>query len=126
MKTIFALAVGMLLAMFIVSGSAPDAVAQNKAGKADKAAKAAPAKKTNYQGVVTNTSPDKKSISMRVGTTPREVIYDANTKFLYGHSDKNTPGAVAQIKQSYYISCSGTVNEKSQLMASECVYRETK
>jgi len=45
---------------------------------------------------------------------------------LYGHSDNNKPGAVAQLKEQYYISCIGPFNDKSQLMATECVYRETK
>jgi hypothetical protein len=73
-------------------------------------------------------SKETSTITVRTGTgqVTRQVMYDAKTKFLYGHSDNNKPGAVAQVKESNYISCVGAFNDKSQLMATECVYRESK
>ena|SRR5215470_8568581 len=118
-----ALSIAVLLGLI----SMPNLAAQEKAQKADKAEKKG-GEKANVQGTVQNMSKDTSTITVRVGTgqVTRQVIYDAKTKFLYGHSDNNKPGAVAQVKEQNYISCVGTFNDKSQLMATECVYRESK
>jgi len=96
--------------------------------KGQKGEKKGAAEKGNIQGTVSNMSKDTSTITVRTGTgaVTRQVVYNAQTKFLYGHSDNNKPGAVAQLKEQYYISCIGPFNDKSQLMATECVYRETK
>ena len=98
-----------------------------KAAKADKAQKGAPAK-ANIQGIVQNIGKDISTITVRVGTgtATRQVVYDAKTKFLSGHSDDNKPGTLAQVKLSSFISCVGAFNAKDQLMATECVYRDAK
>ena len=119
------------LSIAVVLGliSMPDVFAQEKAQKAQKADKAEKkGEKANVQGTVQNMSKESSTITVRTGTgqVTRQVIYDAKTKFLYGHSDNNKPGAVAQVKEQNYISCVGTYNDKSQLMATECVYRESK
>jgi hypothetical protein len=81
----------------------------------------------NVQGTVQNMSKDTSTITVRTtGTATRLVVFNAKTKFLYGHSDNNKPGAAAQIKEQNYISCAGTFDAKGQLMANECVYREAK
>ena len=104
----------------------PNVIAQGKAEKAQKAQKAG-GEKANIQGTIQNMSKDTSTIMVRVGASvTRQVVYSPTTKFLYGHSDNNKPGALAQVKESNYISCAGTFNDKSQLMATECVYRETK
>jgi hypothetical protein len=120
-----ALSIAVLLGLI----SMPNVAAQEKAQKAQKADKTEKAgEKANVQGTVQNMSKDTSTITVRTGTgqVTRQVVYDAKTKFLYGHSDNNKPGAVAQVKESNYISCVGTYNDKSQLMATECVYRESK
>ena len=120
-----ALSIAVLLGLI----SMPNVAAQEKAQKAQKADKTEKAgEKANVQGTVQNMSKDTSTITVRTGTgqVTRQVMYDAKTKFLYGHSDNNKPGAVAQVKESNYISCVGTYNDKSQLMATECVYRESK
>jgi hypothetical protein len=123
-----ALSIAVLLGLI----SMPNVAAQEKAQKAQKADKAdkteKKGEKANVQGTVQNMSKDTSTITVRTGTgqVTRQVMYDAKTKFLYGHSDNNKPGAVAQVKESNYISCVGTYNDKSQLMATECVYRESK
>jgi hypothetical protein len=120
-----ALSIAVLLGLI----SMPNVAAQEKAQKAQKADKTEKAgEKANVQGTVQNMSKDTSTITVRTGTgqVTRQVVYDAKTKFLFGHSDNNKPGAVAQVKESNYISCVGTYNEKSQLMATECVYRESK
>jgi hypothetical protein len=101
--------------------SIPNLAAQDKAAK--KAEKA-----TNIQGMVKVMSKDASTITVQVGTgtSTRKVMYDAKTKFLYGHSNDNKPGAVAQVKELNFISCSGTFDAKDQFMATECIYREKK
>jgi|SRR4030095_16427943 hypothetical protein len=120
-----ALSIAVLLGLI----SMPNVAAQEKAQKAQKGDKTEKAgEKANVQGTIQNMSKDTSTITVRTGTgqVTRQVVYDAKTKFLYGHSDNNKPGAVAQVKESNYISCVGTYNDKSQLMATECVYRESK
>jgi len=122
-----ALSIAVLLGLISMPNVAAQEKAQ-KAQKADKADKKGAAEKANVQGTVQNMSKETSTITVRTGTgqVTRQVMYDAKTKFLYGHSDNNKPGAVAQVKESNYISCVGAFNDKSQLMATECVYRESK
>jgi len=122
-----ALSIAVLLGLISMPNVAAQEKAQ-KAQKADKADKKGAAEKANVEGTVQNMSKETSTITVRTGTgqVTRQVMYDAKTKFLYGHSDNNKPGAVAQVKEQNYISCVGTFNDKSQLMATECVYRESK
>ena len=69
----------------------------------------------------------KSTITVSTKNARRDVSYSADTKFLYGHSNNNKPGSVDQVKDNYYVSCSGTFEAgKVQLTARECIYRETK
>jgi hypothetical protein len=113
-----ALAIAVVLSL----ASSRDLTAQEK--KAQKAAE----KKTNIQGVVTNMSKDMIEVRLTDSATPstRQVVYDAKTKFMYGHSNDNKPGDISKVKTTYFISCEGNFNDKKQLMAEACVYRETK
>ena len=113
------------LAVVLGVGSMPKLAAQDKAQKADKADKKA--QQTNVQGTVVNMSKDKSTITVRTsGTVTRTVVYIPTTKFLYGHSNDNKPGNVSQLKEQNFISCEGSVDSKAQLMATTCVYRESK
>jgi len=120
---------GLSIAALLALSSMPNLMAQGKEQKGEKAQKAdkkAP-ERANIQGTITNMSKDTSTITVRTtGTVTRMVVYNPNTKFLYGHSDNNKPGSLAQVKMNNYISCVGTFDDKSQLMASECIYRETK
>src|SRR5215813_14139317 len=118
--------VGLSFLVFVAPVSPRSVIAQSKAEKADKARKDHP-EIANIQGTVQNLSKDMSTIVVNVGkNVTRPIIYSPTTKFLYGHSDNNKPGTVAQVKENNYISCVGTFNDKSQLMATECVYRESK
>ena len=105
------------LCFAVLLGLVPVVVAQGNQQKA------AP-QQSNIQGVVQMINTNTSTITVRIGTTPRQVVYSKDTKFLYGHSDNNKPGALAQVKQSNYISCVGTFDAKNALVAKECVYRE--
>ena len=92
---------------------------------ADKPAK--PPKMMNLQGKVQMMSKDNSTVTVeQKGGLRRVVMYSGDTKFMYGHSKSNKPGSVDQVKEGYFINCSGTYNDKMQLAAKECVYRETK
>ena len=119
MRVKLAYFVALLIAFLVGLTSMPNLAAQEKAKKAPQA---------NVQGLVQNMSKDTSTITVLVGkgtNVSRQVVYDSKTKFVYGHSDNNKPGALAQVKESYYISCGGTFNAKNQLMATLCIYRET-
>ncbi len=103
----------------VVLGSS--AVAQDKAPKAKAKAKA-----ENVQGRVTAIRKATSTITVDTGPIPRMVMYSADTKFLYGHSNDNKPGSLDKVQENYYISCSGTMDAKVQLMATECIYRESR
>ena len=82
-------------------------------------------KQSNLQGRVKMVDKNSSTITVTKGTTDRAVVYSGDTKFLYGHSNNNKPGSLDQVKDGYYISCSGTYSGV-KLNATECVYRETK
>jgi hypothetical protein len=118
---------GLLIPVLVVGFlSIPDLAGQ--APKADKAADKKGAGKANIQGTIQNMSKETSTISVRVGsgTVTRQVVYSPSTKWLVGHSNDNKPGALAQVKVTNFISCVGTFDAKSQLLADQCVYREGK
>ena len=88
-----------------------------------------PAKVMNVQGRVQMLDKNASSITVEMkGGVRRTVMYTSDTKFLYGHSNNNKPGSSDQVKENNYISCSGTYNDnnKMELKATQCVYREAK
>ncbi len=112
----------LALAVVLSLMSTRDLTAQEK--KAQKAEQ----KKENIQGTISNMSKDVFTVRTTDGASPitRQVLYDAKTKFRYGHSKDNKPGDVSKVKMQYFISCEGNFNDKQQLMAEVCVYREAK
>jgi hypothetical protein len=82
-------------------------------------------KMSNIQGRVQMIDKDSSTITVEKGSVRRQVVYSADTKFLYGHSKDNKPGSADQVKTGNYISCGGTFNG-TKLTAKECVYRESK
>ena len=118
----------LVVSIAILAGlvSMPNLMAQAKAKAAPKAEKKAAEPRQNVQGTVQDMGKGTSMITIRNGTKTQQVAYNSSTKFLYGHTNDAKPGSVAQIKTSYYISCVAALDGKKELMASECVYRETK
>ena len=85
-----------------------------------------PPKLTNVQGRIQMLDKTASSITVDAKGVMRKVLYDSDTKFLYGHSKNSKPGSAEQLKESEYISCAGTYDDKTVLRAKECVYRETR
>ena len=56
----------------------------------------------------------------------RLVLYSVNTKFEYGRSGKARESSVDQIKETDYISCTGTLDDRERLIATHCLHRESK
>jgi hypothetical protein len=84
-------------------------------------------KLTNVQGKVQSIDNKANTIVIAVdGSAPRQVVYNASTKFLQGHSNDGKPAAATQIKTGNFIACSGAFDSKAQLQAKDCVFRETK
>ena len=119
MRILFSRFLGLPLVALLSLVLVFSVAAQDKAPKKSKL--------SNIQGKVQMINKATSTITVQNGSTKKDVVYSADTKFLYGHSNKNTPGAVDQVKEGYFISCSGTFNAgKVQLTAQDCVYRETK
>jgi hypothetical protein len=86
-----------------------------------------PMKMANLQGKVQMMNKDTSTITVeQKGGLRRQVLYSSDTKFATGSSKKNKPGSIEQVRENNFINCSGTYNDKSQLMAKTCVYRESK
>lgn len=56
----------------------------------------------------------------------RLVAYGPNTKFEYGRAGKSTESSPDLVKETEYISCTGTLDDQDRLVARECTYREWK
>ena len=112
---------GLCFAVLLSFVLAFNAIAQDKTPK--KASKA-----ENIQGRITAIKKDTSTITVEVGaanssTTPRQVMYSATTKFMYGHSNDSKAGSLDKVQMGHYISCSGAM-DKGVLMATDCIYRE--
>ena len=110
------LRLGILLGLVMAFNSG----AQTKTPKPPK-----PPKTMNVQGRVQMLDKSGSAITVVAGSVTRKVVYTADTQFMYGHSNNNKPGAADQVKEGNYVSCTGTI-DKTNLMARECVYRESK
>src|SRR5437764_14226146 len=84
-------------------------------------AKSKTPKLSNIQGRVQMIDKGSSTITVEKGAVRRQVVYSADTKFLHGHTTKNTPGSADQVKDGNYISCAGTYNG-TKLAANECIY----
>jgi len=72
---------------------------------------------------------DKDSSTIMVDTKSgarRLVVYSPETKFKYGRSGKDKESSLDQVKETQYISCTGTSDDRARLVAKECVHRESK
>ena len=117
MRIRFAISTGLLIAL-LAAMTVMSVMAQGKAEKKDA--------DQNVQGTIQSMNKDASTITVKTGTASRVVSHNKATKFLYGHSNDAKAGSLAQIKEGYFISCAGAFDSKGQLMAKECVYRETR
>lgn len=109
------LARGRVILLLLLLGSAPVYHVNAK----DKAQSA------NIQGKVKMIDREDSTITVDMGNLRRQVLVSPDTSFRYGRKKSQT-GAWDQVKEGDYISCSGVYNEKEQLKATACVYRESR
>jgi len=95
-------------------------IAVGPAGAADKKAK---------QGQLTGTvhilNKDTSTIMVRKGNLERQIVYNADTKWMYGKQANAKPSSLDQLKEGWYINCKGTF-DGAKLVASACRFRESK
>lgn len=109
MLTTLALCLGVLVTMAV-----GPAVAADKG-----------AKKGSLNGTVHMMNKDTSTISVRKGTVERQVVYNADTKWLYGTKADHKPSSLDQLKEGWYLNCQGTF-DGVKLVANLCHFRETK
>lgn len=87
---------------------------------ADKKAKAG-----QLNGTVKMINKDKSTIVVAKMNNERQIIYSADTKWLYGTQSSNKPSSLDELKEGWYINCKGTF-DGVKLDASACRFRESK
>jgi hypothetical protein len=83
------------------------------------------AKEGQITGRVQMIDKDKSTIMVAKGNTPRQVIYNSDTKWAYGTQASNKPSSLDDLKEKWYINCQGTF-DGVKLVASACRFRESK
>jgi hypothetical protein len=104
-----------VLCLAVVAGTAI-----GSAGAADKKAK-----EGQITGTVHMIEKDKSTIMVAKGNLQRQVIYNSDTKWMYGTQASNKPSSLDALKENWYINCTGTF-DGFKLVASACRFRERK
>ena len=107
--TTFALCLSVLLVLAVGS-----AVAKEKK-----------AKQGQLNGTVHMINKDTSTITIMKSIAQRQVIYNNDTKWLYGTQGSEKPSSLDQLKDGWYINCKGTF-DGVKLVASACRFREAK
>jgi hypothetical protein len=114
MSASFTRLAGICFAVLLGSLLAPGAAAKEKTQLA------------NVQGKVQMIDRENSTLTVDMkGNLRRQVLVSRDTSFRYGRRKGNT-GAWDQVKEGDYISCAGEYNEKEQLKAAACTYRESR
>jgi hypothetical protein len=95
-------------------------IATNPAGAADKKAT-----ESQLNGTVHMMNKDKSTITVHKGTLERQIVYNGDTKWMYGRQAGAKPSSLDQLKEGWYINCKGTF-DGAKLVASACRFRESK
>lgn len=109
MLTTLALCLGVLVAIAV-----GPAVAKDKK-----------AKEGQLTGTVHMMNKDTSTITVRKGSVERQVVYSADTKWMYGTQADNKPSSLDQLKEGWYINCKGSF-DGVKLVANACRFRESK
>lgn len=107
--TTFALLLGVL-----VAGAVRPAVAADKKMK-----------EGQLTGNVKMINKDTSTIVVTKGNMERQIVYSADTKWIYGTQASNKPSSFDDLKEGWYINCKGSF-EGVKLNASACRFRESK
>ena len=110
--TTFALCLAMLVA-----------VAVGPAAGKDKKPKAA--KEGQLTGTVHMLDKSASTISVQKGNTQRQIVYNSDTKWMYGTQASPKPSTLDDLKEGWYINCKGKF-DGVKLVADACRFREAK
>ena len=83
------------------------------------------AKEGQLTGTVHMMNKDTSTITVRKGSVERQVVYSADTKWMYGTQADNKPSSLDQLKEGWYINCKGSF-DGVKLVANACRFRESK
>ena len=106
--TTFALCLSVLLVLAVGS-----AVAKEKA------------KQGQLNGTVHMINKDTSTITVMKNNAQRQVVYNNDTKWMYGTQGSAKPSSLDQLKENWYVNCKGTF-DGVKLVASACRFRESK
>jgi hypothetical protein len=95
-------------------------VTVNSAAAADKKPK-----EGQLTGTVKMINKDKSTIAVTKGNMERQIVYSADTKWMYGTQSSNKPSSLDDLKEGWYLNCKGSF-EGVKLNASACRFRESK
>ena len=95
------------------------------AGALNLAAADKKAKMGQLNGTVKMINKDKSTIVVAKLNNERQIIYSADTKWMYGTQSSNKPSTLDELKEGWYINCKGTF-DGVKLDASACRFRESK
>jgi hypothetical protein len=107
----------VLMLSVLVAGAVSSAVAADKKPKA--------AKEGQLTGTVKMINKDKSTIVVAKMNNERQIVYSADTKWLYGTQSSNKPSSLDDLKEGWYLNCKGTF-DGVKLNASACRFRESK
>jgi hypothetical protein len=97
--------------MLVATTIAP-AAAKDKKPKADQ-----------LNGTVRAVHKDTSTITVRKNEIERQIVYNADTKFVRGTEKKSTASSVDDLKEGWYAHCWGKF-DGTKLMADSCRIRE--
>jgi hypothetical protein len=78
-----------------------------------------------FTGTVHVLNKDMATIMVRRGLIERKIVYNSDTKWMYGRHADAKPSSLDQLQEGWYINCKGTF-EGAKLVASTCRFRESK
>ena len=81
--------------------------------------------KGKITGTVHMLNKDTSTITVQKGAMQRQVVYNADTKWMYGTQGSAKAATLDQLKEGWYINCDGTF-DGTKLVASACRFREAK
>ena len=83
------------------------------------------AKEGQLTGTVHMINKDASTLTVQKGSVQRQVVYNADTKWMYGTQADAKASSLDQLKENWYINCKGTF-DGVKLVASACRFREQK
>ena len=80
-------------------------------------------KEGQLNGTVRSVNKDTSTIAVRKGNVERQIVYNANTKFVKGTQKNNTPSSIDELKDGWYVHCWGSF-DGIKLVADRCRIRQ--